>query len=545
MTSRARAIALDLASWPSVNGTPDETAFSGRLAAYLQSIPELKAAGVNLEAWPIAGDALGRSNVVAHLPGQGHDAIVLAGHFDVVPIDDYGTLAPLAWFPEQLAPQMIEQLRATGSNALALNDLESGAFLPGRGLLDMKSGLAAGIAAMERHAADPNRRGHMVLIATPDEEDRSVGMRAASVALTPWLQAKGLNPKLGINLDATCDNGDGSSGRTVALGCVGKLLLSAFVVGTDAHACYPLNGVNGTYLTAELIAEMEFATELGEEAGCELASPPTVLASRDLKSIYNVTTPSRVWTIWNVLTQRRTSADVLARARTISERAIARAQARMAERAGTLSNAPALAAGWNHVRVMSFAEVRSVALENDPGFEVAFAGRAAKLAADDTLDYPTRSRILTELAWDASGLEGPVIVLGFASMPYPAINWGAGPDAATLEASIAAVTSRISARHKTSVQLVRHLEVIVDMSFLGQVDAHDLRETATETPIWGSSIIWDLSAQPTPALPMVNIGPWGRDYHHWLERVDVDYAYRVLPDLVFEVAIAVLAGKNA
>ena len=56
-------------------------------------------------------------------------------------------------------------------------------FLPGRGLLDMKSGIAAGIAVVEAFAADPARRGNLLFAATPDEEDRSVGMRAAAELL--------------------------------------------------------------------------------------------------------------------------------------------------------------------------------------------------------------------------------------------------------------------------------------------------------------------------------------------------------------------------
>ena len=72
---------------------------------------------------------------------------------------------------------------------------------------------------------------------------------------------------LAINLDAICDEADGESGRVVAFGCIGKLLLSALVIGVESHAAYPLAGVNAAYLAAELTAEMEFAPELGEDAG--------------------------------------------------------------------------------------------------------------------------------------------------------------------------------------------------------------------------------------------------------------------------------------
>ena len=78
------------------------------------------------------------------------------------------------------------------------------------------------------------------------------------------------------------------------------------------------------------------------------------------------------------------------------------------------------------------------------------------------------------------------------------------------------------------------------MSFLGVVDADDLRHAARHTPIWGSSISWDVSGAATPAIPVINLGPWGRDYHHWLERVHAPYAFEVLPELVRDVALAAL-----
>ena len=59
--------------------------------------------------------------------------------------------------------------RDDGRPNLALADFVSGDFLPGRGLLDMKAGLAAGIAAIEAYSGDAN----LLFIAVVDEEDRS------------------------------------------------------------------------------------------------------------------------------------------------------------------------------------------------------------------------------------------------------------------------------------------------------------------------------------------------------------------------------------
>ena len=146
LSARAREIALELTSWPSVTGTSEEAIFSERL------VPYLRQAGFG-DAWdePIAGDILRRGKVFAAKRGKSPRTIVLAGHFDTVPFSDYGDLAPLALHPVALREAMIAKLELTGESPLALADFKSGDFLPGRGLLDMKSGLAAGLVAMEAY----------------------------------------------------------------------------------------------------------------------------------------------------------------------------------------------------------------------------------------------------------------------------------------------------------------------------------------------------------------------------------------------------------
>ena len=111
----------------------------------------------------------------------------------------------------------------------------------------------------------------------------------------------------------------------MALGSIGKQLLTAFVVGKEAHACYPQDGVNAAYLGAELLTEFELAAELAEVSGNEIAAPPTALHAKDLKAGYNVTTPAQSWLYWNTLQHRRSAADVFDIALMLARRAMARA----------------------------------------------------------------------------------------------------------------------------------------------------------------------------------------------------------------------------
>jgi arginine utilization protein RocB len=538
LAQRARELSLTLTGWPSVTGTKEEADFAERLAGLLRQLPYFEQNPDDLIVAPLPGDPLNRANVLALVRGEGPQTVILSGHFDTVPTEDYGELQPWAGAPDELLPRLIARLEQTGADPQALADFRSGEFLPGRGLLDMKSGVAAGLAVLEAFAADPSRTGNLLLVATPDEEESSAGMRAVADLLPGWLGERDLEVRLAINLDAICDEGDGSSGRVVAFGCIGKLLLSALVIGLESHAAYPLAGVNAAYLAAELTSELEFAPELGEEAGGELAAPPTVLGSRDLKSQYNVTIPGAVWSYWNVLLQRRKATQVLETAKELALRAMTRAAARMAERVVKLQAPVAQTPAWIGIPVMTFAQVYETARKRSPEFGARFDERAERLREQPDLDLPTRSRHLMEETWKASGLQGPAVVLAFGSMPYPAVPWPQHAD--KLRGSIVEAARETELALGVSIGSVEYFPAIADMSFIGPIDEPDLAEAARQTPLWGSSIRWDLSDRATPGIPIVNIGPWGRDYHHWLERVHAPYAFEVLPVLLQTVARRVL-----
>ncbi len=469
----------------------EEAALAGRLADSLSYFDRVWAAAV-------PGDAAGRSNVFALKRGKSRLTIVLTGHFDVVPVDDYGALKASAFEPEKLLPQIIERLRRSGEYPLALADFESGQFLPGRGLLDMKAGLAAGIAAMEAYSGDAN----LLFIGVADEEDRSAGARAAVPLLPKIAREHDLDIALVINLDAISDQGDGAAGRVVAFGSIGKQLLTAFVVGKEAHACYPQDGVNSAYLGAELLTEFEMAPELAEVSGDEIAAPPTALHAKDLKSGYNVTTPAQSWLYWNTLQHRRSAAEVFDISLMLARRAMARASHKV----------------QRDIPVMSYAELAA----RVPKAEL--DAKAKEIAALTDLDLPERAKLMTAFAWAKSGLAGPAVVMGFGSIPYPAVSLSDGG----LEDAI------MAAAKPFGLSSVRYFPGISDMSFFGEASG-DLSAAAANTPVWGTSFTMPEAAN----YPCINIGPWGRDYHHWLERLHAPYAFEILPRVLLAVIEAV------
>jgi arginine utilization protein RocB len=486
LSARAREIALELTSWPSVTGTLEEAAFARRLQEYLRlkGFDESTMFSVDAGSSP-------RGNLAVLKRGRSAQTIVLTGHFDTVPYDDYGGLADLALNPETLTKAIINRLRQSGESSHALRDFESGDFLAGRGLLDMKAGLAAGLAAMEAYAGDAS----ILFLAVCDEEEMSAGARAAAPALKNLEKRLDLKIKLIINLDAISDQGDGSNGRVVTYGSIGKLLLTAFVHGKQTHAGYPQDGVNAAYVAAELLTEFELSPLLSERTGEELAAPPTALHSKDSKTGYNVTTPQQAWIYWNTMQHKRTAGEVLDIAMEHARRAVNRAKARTHQDIG----------------LISFAELKDRHSRNLP-------------KQDRSLNFPEQSRLATLAMIESLGISKPTVVIGFGSIPYSAVS--------LRDESLRATISK--AVQPFGLGSVNYFAGISDMSFFGEASS-DLSVVASNTPIWGTSFTL---AEPA-GYPCINIGPWGRDYHHWLERLHAPYAFETLPKVLLSVIDAV------
>ena len=152
------------------------------------------------------------------------------------------------------------------------------------------------------------------------------------------------------------------------------------------------------------------------------------------------------------------------------------------------------------------------------------AAKAVEIAGLSLLDLPERAKLLTAFAWSQSGLSGPAVVMGFGSIPYPAVSLGD----AELERCI------MAAAQAHGLGSVRYFPGISDMSYFGEASGN-LKAAADNTPIWGTSFV-----MPEPAgYPCIIIGPWGRDYHHWLERLHAPYAFETLPKVLLAVIDAV------
>ena len=528
----AREWTVKLVGQPSVTNSPDESAFGPWLRAELQARPAFAGQAQHIWLEPTLHDAgRTRASVCALARGSGSRTVLLTGHYDVVGVADYGDLAAQAFSPAELAARLGGSL-SPEHDALMLADLESGAFMFGRGSLDMKSGLAAGLAVLEAWAASGNA-GNLLFAAVPDEEENSHGMRSLVRQLPEIERRCGLEIVAAVNLDAEVDPVGDGRGQAVFLGSVGKVLPSVLLLGRSAHAGAPFDGLSAALLLAEVIRRVELHPDFSDPHPAEPGPPAALLQVSDLKDHYDVTTPEALWCTFNVLLRAHTPEDVLERLRGTVQAGLEAAMADLQARARAYGAPPPAAA----VQVLTYAQVLTLAQAR--GGQAALDRLSALADAGAALDTPRLCQQLTLAAVREANLSGPAAILGFGSLPYPVAELGQDPSSAALETAVEQAIAQVDGQRGVSVQLRPFFPGVSDMSFLGGVATPDVLRA--NTPAWTSRMTLEESGLPTLRVPVVNAGPWGRDYHQRGERVHAPYAFGVLPQLIMAIARARLA----
>ena len=229
-----RNLALDLTRTPSVVGTGGEIHVANKVYDNLSRLRYFKDNPENLKLMDVKNDSLRRKYVIAIVESEHKvlDTVLLLGHIDTVGVEDYGDLKDFATVPKTLK----EKLKDKKFPSEIVKDINSDNWIFGRGIFDMKMGVAALMTMVEEFSRQCHKmQANLVFIAVPDEEGNSAGMLSAVQDLADMSEARGWQFIAAIDTDYMTGKYSGDDKKYVYIGTVGKLLPCFYVWQGDSR----------------------------------------------------------------------------------------------------------------------------------------------------------------------------------------------------------------------------------------------------------------------------------------------------------------------
>ena len=462
------------------------------------------------------------------------DTVLFIGHLDVVGAEVYGDLADKAFDPEALAQAMAS--RPMDGQARA--DLESGNWIFGRGVMDMKCGVALELDLLKEFARTPSLFGVNVVVALVfDEEGSSQGMISALPFLADLAEQEGLHFIGAVNTEPTDAGLPGAPGPGYFLSTMGKALVMTYVIGKEAHGGSYFGGLSASLLQSFIDLEIEARPEVCDVLGASVTLPPFVL-NRECrqKEVYSVSIPHLNMAYYNVFTVARTPRDVLELFKEAAGRGVKKALDYIDASYKEMKSFGYAGAVRERadVSIIDFAELRRQAARNYPGdFEGAEREMALKLKSSGK---DLREQGIALLEWEMSWRDKkePAIIIGFLPpfMPHRS-NYGRTEVELRFNRAVEATVSYAEKVFGRRLMECPAFGGLCDLSYIGcEIDEGERQTLKENTPGWG--VIYDLPFDLMEKLnmPIINLGPLGRGAHTWLERLERDYALGELPQLL-------------
>ncbi len=475
---------------------------------------------------PVPGDHLQRSIAWALVKGKGSGTVVLIHHVDVVEVEDFKLHKPLAFDPEVLSQALLADPGGLDSDARA--DLASGAWIFGRGSADMKAGGAIQLAVLAAIAEVEELAGNILLLAVPDEEHLSAGMRSASALLVRLAKLHDLDYVLMINSEPhqrkVSDRG------LLSGGSIGKLLPFVYVRGILAHAGKSYEGFNPLAILGEIVSRSEMSSALVDidEVSGELSPPPTWLMARDGKAVYDVSMPLSAFGCLSVLPLHSSPKKILDFLLALCGDCAAQVALRVNEAADAFRLASGRLEGSAWVpEVRSFSDFQAAARQLDVERFDLYYGKvvrdAEKSLREGRISHAGATRDLVDAIFQFAGTDQPAVIVGLVPPYYPSVSYHDRPDFESAVTGLAIGLDHFSqARFGQEYELEAYFTGISDLSYssLGAGGATDMEAViARQMPLYGPSYSIPFLDIERSAMPCINIGPWGKDFHKLSERV--------------------------
>ncbi|PRR77075.1 Succinyl-diaminopimelate desuccinylase [Clostridium liquoris] len=534
---------LELVSVPGIAGTKAEGLTAEKVFHILQTIPYFNEHPENLNLIKIQGDPLNRGFVSALFCSSkpSKKTVVLTGHLDVVDVEDFGHLKELAFNPIELQ----KRIKELPLSKEAIEDLESGDYIFGRGVADMKYGLALHIELLRELSMRDDFEGNILFLAVPGEESNSEGMLAAVPHLLS-LKKKFSYEYIGLFVSECCIPKEiGDNKKRIYLGTSGKIMPLFLFVGKETHVYESYTGLNPNLLAGELNRLLELNPDFCDSDRGNTTPPPTCLKHMDLKDLYSVQTPLMAASYYNILTLNLSIDELMDKLKKVALQAFHNTLNIINEkvdRYASISNRNYLRESIEP-KVLTFEEVYKKVKEiRGEEFDKYIEDKIITWRKENK-DLQTIAINIMKETYQSYPEKSPMIIIGFAPPYYPDkhLKEEKPGDKIFLDV-IEHIVEYAKESYNTEIEKDHYYMALCDLSYTGVEDREGLNTIASN--ILGIDKCYNLPVKELGELdiPSVVFGGFGKDFHKFSERLNIPYSFEVVPNL-YEKAIYDLLNK--
>jgi arginine utilization protein RocB len=530
------ALLTKLVEHPSVTGSNQEISIAEFIHILLKQLPYFQENPDLLQLHPIND---GRLYVTALVKKPNvSKTVILLSHFDVVEVEDYGSWKSLAFRPEELTNEYLKNKHLFSPSIQ--EDLESGDWLFGRGTMDMKAGLALQMSMIER-AVYGEFNGNLLLLTVPDEEANSAGMIGAVPKVVELAQTYNLDYTACLNSEPMFSKYPGDENFYMYTGSIGKTLPGFFCYGKETHVGEPFSGLNANLMVSELTKVLELNTDFCEVVEGEVTPPPTSLMQRDLKLEYSVQIPHSAVVMYNVLFMKRSLNEMTNLLIDQMKKAAGNIEQHYLHHVEKYSKLEPFKYPKMKVSVFTYDQLWKLAKEKYGKEEI---GRRQNYLISNRFEQGDRdfsTKLVQELALLCKE-HAPMIVLFYSPPFYPAVL---SSDKEIISSTKEQLVSYAMQKHGISIRPLHYFSGLSDLSFIGlQGSKEELNPLLMNMPLYERGYALPVEELSNLQVPVINVGPFGKDAHQWTERLHVPISFEIFPDLISKTIEALLGYEK-
>ncbi|MGE5678968.1 MAG: M20/M25/M40 family metallo-hydrolase [Pseudomonadota bacterium] len=531
--NRLKETLLKLLSVPGISGTEGEASIAEKIYSLLGEIPYFQLNKDNLKLRPIAGDPYGRSFVSAMYSSDGEPGrtVVISGHMDVVDIEEYGHLREYAFDPTELAKRITE----LSLDEDAEKDLKSGEWLFGRGVADMRYGIALAIELLREFSRTGSIKGNILFLAVPGEESNSEGMLAAAEYLAELQENQGYEFTALLMPECYLQKNMNDLKRYIHVGACGKIMPMFYFTGKETHVCEPFNGFDPTMIAAEVNRLLSMNTDVCESSRGAITPPPICLKQMDMKTLYSVQTPLAAASYYNLVTLGMPIAELTEKLMAICNEAFINVIKRIDEK--YLQYGSRFGTELDRLQVSPCVIMYSELAERvgrlwGDKFEKHMGSRLAEWEKAG-LDNQTKAINIVKETYEWYPEKAPMIILSYIPPYYPDFY---PENTKELLRMVETVSRYAKETFGEELLLENYYMGVSDLSYTGMNDSGSMEEVCNNMPGYGSIYSLPVNSLKELHIPGIVLGAYGKDMHKYTERLNIPFAFDVLPDLyVFSI----------